>query len=104
MIIYPGIITGVVQVLRKRRFDLQQAAHAFEGAFLPARVSLQRGEKLGCIDDVDLGRNGRFCLLARFWEEERESIERCVYFRRTEVLEVLAVVVEHKKERARSCH
>jgi hypothetical protein len=71
---YPGIITGVVHVLRERRFDLQQAAYTLERAFLPARVTLQRGEKLGCIDDVDLGRVGCFGLRTRFWKEERESV------------------------------
>ena len=74
IIIYPGIITGVVQVLRERRFDLQQAAYTLERAFLPARVTLQRGEELGCINDVDLGGVGRFGLCTRFWKEERESV------------------------------
>ena len=49
---YLVIIAGVVHVLRERRFDLQQAAYTLERAFLPARVTLQRGEKLRCIDDV----------------------------------------------------
>lgn len=93
-----------MQVLRKRRFDLQQAADALEGAFLPARVTLQCCEEFRCIDDVDLGRVGRFGVRTGFWEEEGESVDRCVYFRRAEVFEILAVVMEHEEERARSRH
>lgn len=103
-VIYPSIVTGVVQVLRERRFHLQQAAYTLERAFLPARVALQRGEKLGRVDDVDLGRVGRFGRRTRFWKEERESVYGCVYFGGTEVLDVLAVVVEHEEERATSRH
>ena len=91
-----------MQVLRG--FDLQQAADALEGSFLPTRVSLQCGEELGCINDVDLGRVGRFGIRTGFWENKRESVERCVYFGRTEVFDVLAVVMEYKEERARSRH
>jgi hypothetical protein len=91
-----------VQVLRG--FNLQQAAHALEGAFLAARVALQCGEQLGCVDDVDLGRVGRFGLRTGFREEERESVEGCGYCGRTEVFEVLAVVVEDKEEWAGCCH
>jgi hypothetical protein len=34
-----------MHVLRERRFDLRQAAYTLKRAFLPARVTLQRGEK-----------------------------------------------------------
>jgi hypothetical protein len=102
--IHPSIVAGVVQVLRERGFDLQQTTHALEGAFLPARVALQRGEQLGRVDDVDLGRVGRFGLRAGFWEEEGESVEGRGYFARTEVFEVLAVVVEDEEEWAGSRH
>jgi len=56
------------------RFDLQQVAYTLERAFLPARVILQRGEKLVCINDVDLDRVGLFGLRTRFWKEEKESV------------------------------
>jgi len=65
----PSIVASIVQVLR--RFDLQQAADALEGAFLAAGVTLQCGEELGCIDDVDLGRVGRFGVRTGFWEEKK---------------------------------
>jgi hypothetical protein len=87
-----------------RRFDLQQAADALEGSFLPARVTLQCGDELGCIDDVDLGRVGRFGVRTGFWEDKGESVERCVYFGRTKVFDVLAVVMEYEEEWARSRH
>ena len=50
--------------------DLQQAAHPLERTLLPARVALQRCEKLRRVDDVYLVRIGRFSLLARLWEDE----------------------------------
>lgn len=93
-----------MQVLGQRRFDLQQATHALEGTLLPAGVAFQRGEELGRVDDEYLGRIGRFGLRTRLGEDERKSVERCVDSRRTEILEVLAIVVEHEEERARARH
>src|SRR6266404_287505 len=91
-------------MLCELRLDLQQAAHPLERALLPTRVALQCGEKLRCVNDVYLVCIGRFGLCARLGEEEGEFFQRCIYFRRTEVLQVLVVVVEYKKEWARLPH
>jgi hypothetical protein len=85
-------------MLRELRLDLQQAAHPLERTLLPARVALQRCEKLRCVDDVYLVCIGCFSLCARLGEEEGEFFQRCLYLRRTEILQVFVVVVEHEEE------